>query len=120
MRRLSTLFFTLSAAVVLLVTAAANTQDQGTTREFTVVGDHYNFGPQTIEVNRNDLVKVTFTAHDMAHSFTVDDYRISKRASAGQTVTFEFRADRPGTFTYYCSLAQDDACKNMKGKLVVK
>jgi heme/copper-type cytochrome/quinol oxidase subunit 2 len=117
-RRHWTVFATLSAAVVFLVAAAA--QDQGTTREFKVVGTHNAFQPSTIEVHRNDLVKINFTAEDIAHSFTVDGYRISKRAGVGQSVTFEFRADQPGTFTYYCNLSQDDGCKNMKGQLVVR
>jgi heme/copper-type cytochrome/quinol oxidase subunit 2 len=132
MRRLSIFIATLSAAVVLLVSAAAARsldplapgvragQDQGATREFTIVGDHYAFQPPTIEVNRNDLVKITFVARDIAHSFTIDEYRIAKRASAGQSITFEFRADRAGTFTYYCNLSQDERCRNMKGRLVVK
>jgi heme/copper-type cytochrome/quinol oxidase subunit 2 len=133
MRRQSIFPATLSAAIVLLVSAAwsrpvdpispavlAAGQDQGATREFTIVGDHYAFQPPTLEVNRNDLVKIAFTARDIAHSFTIDQYRIAKRANAGQTITFEFRADRPGTFTYYCNLSQDDGCRNMKGRLVVK
>ena len=66
-------------------------------REFTVTGDHYAFSPAVIEVNRNDLVKINFTARDIPHSLTIDGpYRISKRAGAGQTVTFEFRADQSG------------------------
>jgi heme/copper-type cytochrome/quinol oxidase subunit 2 len=117
-RRHWSMFVTLSAAVVGLVAVAA--QDQGTTREFTVAGSHNAFRPSTIEVHRNDLVKINFTAEDIAHSFTVDGYRISKRAGAGQSVTFEFRADQTGTFSYYCNLSQDDGCKNMKGQLVVK
>jgi cytochrome c oxidase subunit 2 len=126
MRRLTTLVATLSVAVALLVSVAAATpramagQDQGATREFTVVGNQYAYQPPTIEVNRNDLVKITFTAQDIAHSFTIDEYRIAKRAGAGQSVTFEFRADRAGRFTYYCNLAQDERCRNMKGTLVVK
>lgn len=115
------IFATLAALVVLLVSVTAASQDQGATREFTVVGSRYAFQPPTIEVNRNDLVKVTFTAQDIAHSFTIDNpYRIAKRAGAGQAVTFEFRADQPGTFTYYCNLTQDEGCKNMKGRLVVR
>jgi heme/copper-type cytochrome/quinol oxidase subunit 2 len=117
-RRQWTVFATLSAAVVCLVAAAA--QEQGTAREFNVVGSHNAFRPSSIEVHRNDLVKINFTAEDIAHSFTVDGYRISKRAGVGQSVTFEFRADQPGTFTYYCNLSQDDGCKNMKGQLVVR
>ena len=117
-RRHWSMFATLTAAVVGLVAVAA--QDQGTTREFSVVGTHNAFRPGTLEVHRNDLVKITFTAEDIAHSFTVDGYRISKRAGAGQAVTFEFRADQSGSFPYYCNLSQDDGCKNMKGQLVVR
>ena len=111
-------FVTLAVAVGLLVSVAA--QDQGQVREFTISGDHYVFSPNTIQVNKNDLVKITFTAQDIAHSFTIDDYRIVKRASAGQTVTFEFRADRSGPFTFYCNLSQDAKCRDMKGTLTVR
>jgi len=130
MRRLTTVAATLSAAVVMLVAVAAaapggrtgsvSGQDAGAVREFTINGGHYAFQPQTIEVNRNDLVKIAFTAQDIPHSFTIDEYRIVKRAGVGQTVTFEFRADRAGTFSYYCNLTQDEKCRNMKGRLVVK
>ena len=76
--------------------------------------------PASITVDCNDLVKITFTAEDIAHSFTIDSYRISKRAGAGQSVTFEFRADQPGTFDYYCNLSVDSKCKGMRGRLLVK
>ena len=126
-------FSTLAASVLWLVSAAAQPfdrlgdvpsavegQDQGAAREFTISGSHYAFAPANITVDRNDLVKITFTAVDMAHSFALDDYRIVKRAGAGQTVTFEFRADRSGPFTFYCNLSQDAKCKDMKGTLTVR
>jgi heme/copper-type cytochrome/quinol oxidase subunit 2 len=122
--RQSVAFATLAACVVFLVTVVPRPvegQDQGQVREFTVTGDHYAFSPASISVNRNDLVKVTFTARDIAHSFTIDGpYRISKRAGAGQSVTFEFRADQPGKFTIYCALSQDPKCSEMKGTLEVR
>jgi heme/copper-type cytochrome/quinol oxidase subunit 2 len=100
---------------------AVNAQDQGQVREFTVTGDHYAFTPASIQVNRNDVVKISFTARDIPHSFTIDGpYRISKRAGAGQTVTFEFRADQAGQYTFYCNLTQDAKCKDMKGNLTVR
>jgi plastocyanin len=115
-------FATLSACVFALVSVAAQQDQQGgQLREFTVVGDHYAFTPSTLTVNRGDVVKVTFTAKDIAHSFTIDDdYRISKRAGAGQSVTFEFRADSAGEHVIYCNLSADPKCKDMKGKLVVR
>ena len=101
-----------------LATLAA--RNQGQVREFTVTGRAYAFAPGRIEVQKDDLVKITFTAADIAHSFTIDSYRIAKRAGAGQSVVFEFRADQPGTFSYYCNLTQDDKCRQMKGELVVR
>ena len=93
---------------------------QGVVREVEVSGRRYAFTPARIEVEQNDLIKIHFTAQDIAHSFTIDDYRIAKRAGAGQTVTFEFRADRPGTFPIYCNLAIDDGCRQMRGELIVR
>ena len=94
---------------------------RGQVREITINGDQYAFSPARIEVQKDDLVQIKFSAKDIAHSFTVDvPYRISKRAGAGQSVVFEFRADEAGRFTYYCNLTQDDRCKQMKGELVVR
>jgi heme/copper-type cytochrome/quinol oxidase subunit 2 len=103
-----------------LALASAAVRTQGQVREFSVTGSDNTFSPGRIEVQQDDLVKITFTASDIAHSFTVDAYRIAKRAGAGQTVVFEFRADRPGTFPFYCNLTQDDKCRRMKGELVVR
>jgi cytochrome c oxidase subunit II len=111
----------LLALGALLVTAWPDLAQDATQpqRSFTVVASKYQFSPARLEVDQNDLVKITLTASDIAHSFTIDDYRIAKRAGAHQTVTFEFRADRPGTFRFYCNLKQDERCKEMQGELVV-
>ena len=93
---------------------------QGATREFTITGDQFSYKPIRIEVQKDDLVKITFVAKDIPHSFTIDQYRIAKRASAGQTVVFEFRADQVGTHRFYCNLTIDDRCKRMEGELVVR
>jgi cytochrome c oxidase subunit 2 len=89
-------------------------------RDVAVTGNQFAFSPNVIEVQKDDLVKITFTASDMPHSFTIERYRISKRAGAGQSVTFEFRADQPGEHEFYCNLSQDERCRNMKGRLVVR
>jgi heme/copper-type cytochrome/quinol oxidase subunit 2 len=93
---------------------------QGATREFTITGDQFSFKPLRIEVQKDDLVKITFMAKDIAHSLTIDQYRIAKRAGAGQTVVFEFRADQVGTHRFYCNLTIDDRCKRMEGEFVVR
>ena len=95
-------------------------REQGRSASSRSPADDHAFSPAVIDVQKDDLVKITFTAADIAHSFTIDEYRISKRAGAGQTVTFEFRADQTGETEFYCNLSADDRCRNMKGRLVVK
>lgn len=88
--------------------------------EITITASRFTFSPSRIEVRQDDIVKVTLKAEDMPHSFTIDEpYRIAKRAAPGRPATFEFRADKAGTFPFYCNLTTDDRCKNMRGELVV-
>ena len=105
------------AILCLAAVAALAAQSK---REFTVHAKRFAFSPARLDVAQDDMVKVTFTADDIAHSFTIDEYRIAKRADAGQTVTFEFRADQPGTHRIYCALTEDDGCRRMHGELVVR
>lgn len=109
-----------SAVVAGLFVPSHGLRAQGNAREFTIAADQFAFSPQRLEVQKDDLVKITLTAHDIAHSFTIDNYRIAKRAAAGQTVTFEFRADQAGTHRFYCNLTQDARCRRMEGQLIVR
>ena len=96
-------------------------QDQAPNRpEFTIVARDFHYSPERIEVTQDDLVKLTVRSEDVAHSFTIDEYRIVRRVAAGGTTTFEFRADRAGTFNYYCSLTSEPGHATMKGQLVVR
>ena len=82
--------------------------------------DGYSFEPATLVVHQGDIVRITLHAEDIAHSFVIDSYRIAKKALPGLAVTFEFLADRPGTFTFYCSLTSDERCREMHGQFVVE
>ena len=116
----------LGVTAVGLAAAAAtgvwqvSAQQAAVQRHVEVSARKYAFTPGRIEVNQDDLVKITLHSEDIAHSLTIDAYRIAKRVSGGQTVTFEFRADQPGTFPFYCNLQIDDGCRQMRGELVVK
>lgn len=109
----------LTAGVLIILVLAAALAAQSK-REFSVHAKRFQFTPARIEVAQDDMVKVAFTADDIAHSFTIDEYRIAKRAEAGQTVSFEFRADKPGTHAIYCNLTNDEGCRRMHGELVVR
>jgi heme/copper-type cytochrome/quinol oxidase subunit 2 len=103
------------------VLAAPAAQDQAPTRrEFTVTARDYSFSPNRVEVQQDDLIKLTIQSADNAYGFTIDDYRVSKRVPAGGSTVIEFRADRAGTFAFYSNLSNDARHSQMRGQLVVR
>ena len=96
-------------------------QDQAPGRpEFTLVAKDFRYSPDRLDVGQGDLVKVTIRSDDVAYSFAIDEYRIVRRVPAGGTTTFEFHADRPGTFRFYSNLTSDSGHAEMQGRLVVR
>ena len=99
---------------------AAGQDHEHSVRRVSVTARKYAFDPSRLEVAQDDLVQVELRTLDIAHSMTIDAYRISKRVSPGAPVAFEFRADREGTFPFYCNLQIDDGCREMRGELIVR
>jgi cytochrome c oxidase subunit 2 len=123
-RRLSRVHAILGAALVVCVACAGAVMAQ-TKREFEVTGRKFRFtvsgtDAQEIRVTQDDLVKVTLSAADIPHSFTLPDYRIQKRVEPGRDVVFEFRAEKVGRFEFFCSLTNDNCReRGMVGALIV-
>lgn len=107
--------------LVRRVLAAPAAQEQAPTRrEFTVTARDYSFSPNRVEVQQDDLIKLTVQSADNAYGFTIDDYRVSKRVPAGGSTVVEFRADRAGTFAFYSNLSNDSRHSKMSGQLIVR
>ena len=88
--------------------------------ELTLVARDFRYSPDQLEVSQDDLVKVTIRSEDIAYSFAIDEYRIIRRVPAGGMTTFEFHADRPGTFRFYSNLTSDSGHAEMEGQLIVR
>ena len=96
-------------------------QDQAPNRpEFSLVARKYRYTPDRLEITQDDLVKLIIRSEDFTYSFAIDEYRIVRRVPAGGSTTFEFHADRPGTFRFYSNLTGDRAHEEMQGTLVVR
>jgi plastocyanin len=108
-------------AAARLTAAEPSGQEQAPNRrEFDLTATNYRFSPDRLEVKQDELIKLTVRSTDVAYSVTIDEYRVSKRVPAGGAVTFEFRADRAGTFPFYSNLTSDSRHQSMKGALIVK
>ena len=106
-------------AAAAVCSGGASAAQEQRRHDISITAKRYEFSPSRIEVAANDVVKITLVAEDIPHTLAIDDYRISKRAAPGRPVTFEFRADRAGTFPYYCNITADGGCGQMRGELVV-
>jgi len=71
----------------------------------TAVRSH--FKPERVSLKKGDQVTWRITnverAKDATHGFSLAGYNINLSIEPGETATFRFVADRPGTYTYYCS-----------------
>lgn len=96
-------------------------QDQAPNRrEFSITARDYRFSPDRLEVMQDDLVKLTVESGDVAYSFTIDEYRLSRRIPAGGKTVIEFRADQVGTFDFYSNMTSDARHSKMRGQLTVR
>jgi heme/copper-type cytochrome/quinol oxidase subunit 2 len=118
----------LLGSLVLAVLGAATVVAQNR-KDFSVSARKYSYKVTVgsnevpdIRVQLDDMVTVTFSADDIAHSFTIGDhYRIDRRAEPGKPVTIRFKADKEGSFEIRCTLTIDDRCvRELKGRLVVE
>jgi plastocyanin len=106
---------TLEAGITTTPVAISSTQS------ISVEGGSFYFKPNEIRVKKGDTVKVTLTGvGDMTHNFVLDDFNVkSSDVEDGDSTTFQFTADKSGTFEYYCSHGEHRE-KGQIGKLIVE
>jgi len=92
--------------------------ETGNIVEVAMIAENFKFTPSTITVQKGDKVRLTITAKDIPHTFTLPIFGIDRDIPAGQTVVIEFLADKEGQFTYYCNMP-GHTTKGMTGRIIV-
>jgi nitrous-oxide reductase len=89
-----------------------------------MTGVRSHFTPEHVEVNQGDHVVWHITnverAEDATHGFALPAYNVNLSLEPGEALAFEFDAEQPGTFTYYCSEFCSALHLEMTGYLLVK
>jgi heme/copper-type cytochrome/quinol oxidase subunit 2 len=120
-RRLIAVLLGPGCTALMASAAHLRAQDQAPSRrDLTITIRDFSFTPDRIEVVQDDLVRLTLRSADTAHSFNIDEYRIAKRIPAGGMTVVEFRADRTGTFPFYCNLTSEPGHSQARGQLIVR
>jgi len=75
-----------------------------------------------IEVSRGDAVVLKLRSSGVTHGFALKAYDIyiPEGIEPGKTVFVSFKADKAGTFPFWCNVYCGDIHQHMKGTLIVK
>lgn len=80
-----------------------------------------SFANTTIVLTKDDLVIIHFRTEDVPHGFAINGYPEvgPYEATPGQTITFQFTADKAGTFIFYCTVFCGPGHPEHRGTLIV-
>jgi len=116
MRNKTLKFVTLS----LLLGVSFNNIGFAEEKFFELKAKKFSYTPNVIKVNKGDTVKIRLLSEDVHHGFYLDGYGVRTSARPGQDGSLTFVADRPGRFTFRCSVTCGEFHPYMVGHLRVK
>lgn len=100
----------LAALTVAAATALVGCGDDSATARLSVedgpVGGANVMKPDKLTAQEGDTVeiKITNTASDKQHGFSIDEFDVKETIDQGKTTTVKFDVDKAGTFKVYCQL----------------
>ena len=96
----------------------------GNNVEIWMSAQRSHFTPDIIRVKQGDNVKLHITnieqTKDATHGFAIADYNIQASLEPGEASNFEFVADKPGAFNFYCTEFCSALHLEMAGWLLVE
>ena len=73
--------------------------------QLEVVATSFSFKPKTITVKVGDAPTLVLVSKDLPHDFTVSELGIQVHTDGGHTVRKTVAFDKPGTYTFFCSIS---------------
>ncbi len=89
-------------------------------KAFKLEAYRFSYSPDTIVVNKGDVVRITATSRDVTHVFFIAEYGINEKVEKGKYKDIEFVADKAGEFEIICSTYCGQGHYRMKAKLIVE
>ena len=87
-------------------------------RVIRVTGDRFQFSPKNITVAAGEDVTIRLSSDDIAHDFYVKGIGHVVHAKAGQTARGGLRIEEPGTYKFWCTVANHKKA-GMTGRITV-
>lgn len=101
----------------------ARIERNGTDVTVYMMGFRSRFYPERIDVNQGDHITVYYTNtdfdEDITHGLAFLFYNMNVEAQPGETVKFEFTANKAGVYPFYCTNFCSALHQEMQGNLLV-
>jgi cytochrome c oxidase subunit 2 len=118
--RLSSLLILLALPIFVGSAGRPQASARGKLVQIHMTARKYTFDPNVINVREGDQVELVVTATDRDHGIAIPAFGVQQVLKKGVPTTVRFIANKPGTFTFHCSVFCGLGHRHMKGKLVVK
>jgi cytochrome c oxidase subunit 2 len=115
MKKIFKITFLLTVSCCLLNTACLAAE-----RFFEIKAKKFSYSPNIIKVNKGDLVRIRLISEDVTHGLFLDGYGLNTTTYPGQEGYLEFIADKPGRFSFRCSVTCGEFHPYMIGYLIVE
>ena len=89
-------------------------------RFFEIKAKRFSYTPNIIKVNKGDSVRLRLISEDVTHGLFIDGYGLNTSAHPGQDGNITFTADKPGRFSFRCSVTCGEFHPYMIGYLIVE
>lgn len=87
---------------------------------FELKAKKFSYTPHIIKVNKGDEVFIRLISEDVHHGFFLDGYAVETSAYPGEEGFVKFIADKPGRFSFRCSVTCGEFHPYMVGYLIVE
>ncbi len=115
---------TMSADPDAIIAGEERIERNGNTVEVWMTATRSHFVPDILRVNEGDTVILHVTnieqTRDATHGFAISQYNIQASLEPGESVDFEFVADKSGAYNFYCTEFCSALHLEMAGWLLVQ
>lgn len=112
-------------ALLALVLLGAGCQslpggDQEHVVQVDMTSEQWEFKPATLRVKQGDTVILRIKSLDVVHGFGLPEFGADQPTPPGQETTIRFVADKPGTYSFFCTVFCGTGHPDHKGTLIVE
>jgi len=113
-------FFSLRKKTTDTKTSINKNKSEKNVREIEITAKQFEFIPNLIKVKLGENIRLKITSADVTHGFSLPQFGINEVLPPNKTITVEFKANKRGSFSFFCSIPCGSGHSTMRGTFIVE